>query len=427
MSSLDVQYHPISVYSNQMEKTPEKNGYLKMPYPGKTNTPNIIIENSEYVCQNIYIFDKVHYSTYIEHEAIMIVEHKSITNDFRNLYLCIPLLESKTAQQNDLDRVIEPDEGSHILDIDISQFLTEGGKCIVYENEGFAYNDYVILAKKPVLVKSDLSGFNVKPTMLSDYDSIEPIQSFSISKKDTNSFILVKDRILSDEPNVKEGFDDMPMICTQVIEEGEEVQYEPVVQLSASGSAAGSIQNKSGFIYFRILIQMLAVFIVSIVMVPKVIVPMIMGISRLPEKQKQGCSFLYLIFWIIAILTIGIGYGVNHNPSEGIMGVYALIMIIISRYMTNTVLAFIESGDGYFGYNGLKFIGLLFNRPSYIYTLISLGLSFVMPSILFSQKLVNGADFTLIFLWSWFFLLFILIVSKLIKVDPVSPSLIRPK
>jgi hypothetical protein len=419
MSSLDVQYYPIPVYSNQMEKTPEKNGYLKMPYPGKTNTPNIIIENSEYVCQNIYIFDKVHYSTYIEHDAIMVIEHKSITNDFRNLYLCIPLLESKTAQQNDLDGVIEPDEGSHILNIDVSQFLTVGGKCIVYENEGFAYNDYVILAKKPVFVNSDLSGFNVKPTMLSDCDSIDPIQSFSISKKDANSFVLVKDRIMDDDANVKEGFDDMPMICTQVIEEGEEVQYEPVVQLSASGTAAGSIQNKSGFIYFRILIQIMAVFIVSIVMVPKVIVPMITGISADTKKQQNCCSFLYLIFWIIAVLTIGIGYGVNHNPSEGIMGVYVLAMVAISRYMTSSVLAFNETSDGYVGHYGIGFfIGLL--KSNIIYIGAALGLSSVIPSILFSQKLVNGADFTLIVLWSWFFLLFILLVSKVIKVGPVT-------
>jgi len=386
MTSLDIQYHPITLYVNQLQRNARQNGYLKIAFPTKTNTPNIVIGESEYVSTNLYIFDKVHYDLQIDHDAIMIIEHSSITNDFQTLYLCIPLLESSNAQPSDLDILIESkDEGP--ISIDISKYLKKGGNCVVYENEGLAYNDYVIVAMQPITVKANLMDFSTKPTMIEDINMNDPIQTISISSINTSLSPSLSPYV----PIVEGMQDDVPMICTQIIEEGDEVMYEPVLQLSANSGAGTDIWKSQGFIYVKILIQILIVIAIPFLIVPTFIVPRIDAISMNPDNGiSLGIhGFLFLMFATISILMITFGIFLNNNFDEEILGIYLIIVVCLSKYITENKASLMS---------GMGNIPMLFAKfaKNIGKTMFIIVVSFALSGILFYTNIISKYDFVIL-------------------------------
>ena len=108
-TSIQYNYENTTFYKNQFEKTLENGGYIKIPYPSKSNTPNITsntLLKGEYVTKNLYIVKKIHNIKDTPFDGELVIEHKSLTNNEKTLYVCF-LLKSSKSKTEPIDTLLK--------------------------------------------------------------------------------------------------------------------------------------------------------------------------------------------------------------------------------------------------------------------------------------------------------------------------------
>lgn len=142
-----LKYNYYETHINQYQNTIKTSGYVKIPYTSKTNTPNIIFLDNQYIAKYLYIVEKIQNIEGVDYDATLVIEHSSITNS-EPLYVCIPL-KTVSNMRSPIDDIIE---GNQNIDLTINDF-NKSKTAIVYENH-FMQNATVVVFTTPIEVGS---------------------------------------------------------------------------------------------------------------------------------------------------------------------------------------------------------------------------------------------------------------------------------
>lgn len=323
-NTINYNYDATMFYMNQFEKTLNNGGYIKIPYPSKSNTPNISSDlfESKYITTNLYITYFTHDIKGVNINGELIVEHKSLTNNDKPLYSCFLLRTNDSDSQKitDIDKLIS---GESDVELNLNQYISSS-TAIYYRNK----EQKVIVFTKPIEISSNLDNY-APPTFL----------------------LPVKDYILVNiKPNLGniEGFAnqdqyiDVATYCQPIDEEDPTIGTSTDVIIPADGkvsinkAATAQISTALNFFGFFLLV----VFVVLVV--PSVYQYFIVGLildnkyNEVPFKAQQLLNRLSAIDIYLSVILFGFSFSlinngiVNNMPMNTVIGFYVFIFFIFS-------------------------------------------------------------------------------------------------
>ena len=321
-------YYRSTFYKNQYQSRIKDNGYIKIPYTSKSNTPNLSFLDSGFVTKNIYIVQKIHELQNVNYDAELVIEHKSITNRSAPVYTCF-LLKTQEDIQNEIDDLIS---GKNDTDITLNNFISPD-TAIVYENT-YMNRSYVILFTTPILVGSVFQHMKLGPLSIAPYAE--------------NYSIIRTSPILGNGISMIEGFREgaenqgitttqqIAGYCTPIDENdptiGETTEYalpidSPYVKNQALDSSIKTILNFVGF-FMIILFGAFAVpsmhknLIFDLVMDNDEFKP-----QRKFDRLRAVEMFTFIMFFAFAMSFINNGI-LSGNSKSSITGLYIFIFFV---------------------------------------------------------------------------------------------------
>jgi hypothetical protein len=327
-TSIQYNYENTTFYKNQFEKTLENGGYIKIPYPSKSNTPNITsntLLKGEYVTKNLYIVKKIHNIKDTPFDGELVIEHKSLTNNEKTLYVCF-LLKSSKSKTEPIDTLLKSDSD---VTLNFNDYITDKTS-IFYETN----KEHVLVFPTPIQVNSTFDNYTspILTSIPKDY-SIVNIKSTlgNIEKVNIEGF--------------KEGavdYVDVATYCQPIDEEDPTIGVSADVIIPADGKVsinkATSSQLSTALNFFGFFIMVLFVVIVVPTMYQYFIVLLVLD-NKYNETPFTGQQLLnrisavdivmgFLLFMFsFSLINNGIA---NNRPTSTVIGFYVFIFFISS-------------------------------------------------------------------------------------------------
>ena len=166
-------YYRASIHTYQ--NTIANSRYVKTPISYKTNEPNISFLENGYVATSISIVQPIHVINGVSYDATLVIEHSSVTNNTKPLYICL-LLKHSPNTRSPIDDLMEGNTGFDL----ILNSIIQSDTAILYENN-FVKNAVVVIFTTPILVGSTFEKLRTGDIYISPYSetyktiSVEPI------------------------------------------------------------------------------------------------------------------------------------------------------------------------------------------------------------------------------------------------------------
>lgn len=196
IDTVQYNYHPTTFYKTQYQDTIKNSGYIKIPYPSKSNQPNIAIFGKGYVTTALYIVKPTHLIKNTYYNAELIIEHRSLTNYNEPLYTCFLLKSLNTQPLTTIDKIIESKDDT-VLDLNSMM----GSQTTIHFENNMLKSAHIIIFTKPIFINTVFEG-GLKPgVLLSPY-----VDEYSI---------LNAEPILGNKGKIIEGMDNaMPDVSS---------------------------------------------------------------------------------------------------------------------------------------------------------------------------------------------------------------------
>lgn len=334
---IEYNYENTTFYKTQFEKTLENGGYIKIPFASKSNSPNIVSKNlfnGKYITKNLYIIKKIHYIKNTIFDGELVIEHKSLTNNEKSLYICFLLQSSEKNAKTNLDIFIK---GETDVSLDINTYITDE-TCIFYETN----KENVIIFPTPITVNSNFNNYKSENILGSPSDkyymvNIKPalgnINKGNIGKRNIEGF--------------KEGVDgeyiDVATYCQPIDEEDPTMGVKSDVIIPADGQVSINKATTSqlniavNFFGFFILVlfvglvipKMYHYFIVILVLDNKYIYEDTITAQKMLNRLGAIDIFLCFLLFMLSFSMINNGI-INDIPMNTIIGFYIFIFFLTS-------------------------------------------------------------------------------------------------
>ena len=296
------------------EKTMSKNKTVQTKYISKPNEPNLIYLNNKYSCENIYIVEKIHSIEGVEYDATLIVEHKSITNKEKSLYVCM-LLKTGLHQKNALDDIINGKE----TEITLNDFINST-KGIVYENNDLLKSNIIIFTS-PILVNTTFSDIKKGTIYLAPF-----VDGYNTQK--------IEPILASMKEGFIEGNTDMAGYCVPISENDPTIDDTMLTQFDSklfkndtTEKSVITILNFMGFF----LVLLVVVFLVPFIYLSGIITIINDNLHFTPQQRLNRLYGLDVIIsgfiFLLSIYFVSDGYRTNKFEYT-VAGFYIFIFLI---------------------------------------------------------------------------------------------------
>ena len=350
-------YSPTMFYKSQYQSTCKSTGYIKTPFTSISNRPNIALFGSGYITTTLYITAPIHSIDYLEYDAELIIEHRSLTNYSHPLYTCFllkmggpytnidALIEGKDVEL-DLNALLKPqktivfDDQSVIIftsPIAIQSSLTRlkrGPPLIPY------VNDYSILRAKPILGEPLIEG--LADSGIPDPPILDPSQMPDVTSM-TNIGGTTTDKsaiLASMKPNTKTNDSNVTIAgyCQPIDETDPSIQQSAGVivplesKLTSNKAADTTIKTLMNFFGFFIMV-ISAVFIAPVVHRIFIIELILDNIQFSAQRKlnRTNAADFYTGAVIFGLAIALINYGIINNiPFSTILGFYLFLFLMTS-------------------------------------------------------------------------------------------------
>jgi hypothetical protein len=331
-NTINYNYENTTFYKNQFEKTLENGGYIKIPYPSKSNTPNILsneLFDGQYLTKNLYIIKKIHTIKNVKFDGELVIEHISLTNNEAPLYTCFLLKTLSTSSEStNIDKLIQ---GTDDVSIDMNSYITDK-TTIFYKTT----NEYVVIFPTPISVASIFDNYKSPPIMSSQ------INEYSI--------VNVKSNLGNTEDKKIEGFKegavgdyiDVATYCQPIDEEDPTIGTSADVIIPVDGKVsinkATTSQLSTALNFFGFFILVLFVVMVVPTMYQYFIVLLVLDnkYNETPFSAQEllnrlsGVDIVFgimLFMFSFSLINHGI---VNNIPINTVVGFYVFLFFIAS-------------------------------------------------------------------------------------------------
>ena len=337
---INYNYKNTTFYKNQFEKTLENGGYIKIPYPSKSNTPNIIsnqLFDGQYVTKNLYIIKKIHSVKNVTFNGELIIEHTSLTNNELPLYSCFLLVTSPVnTELTNIDKLIQ---ATSDVSINMNTFITDKN-AIFYKT----INENVIIFPTPISVSSIFENYKFPHIMSSQ------INEYSIINVKSN---------LGNIEGFKEGatsdYVDVATYCQPIDEEDPTIGTSADVIIPVDGKVsinkATTSQLSTALNFFGFFILVLFVVIVVPTLYQYFIVLLVLdnNYNEPPFKAQELLNRLSAIDIVFGFMLFMFSFSlinqgiVNNIPINTVVGFYVFIFFIASFIVLQYKRIFDES------------------------------------------------------------------------------------
>lgn len=158
-NQIRLDYYETTIQSFPFEKTPTQGGYIKIPFPNARGMvdPNIILSqtNEKFKTENLYIIRNSHSISSNLYDGELILEHKSLTNQDKTVYLVFLLKTDPSVKETDVDvliRAAEIPKNPLPFVFHINTFLDSSQRILSNEQNAF-------VLEQPVSIQSSFSSF----------------------------------------------------------------------------------------------------------------------------------------------------------------------------------------------------------------------------------------------------------------------------
>ena len=159
-------YYDTPIQSNPFEKTPLNGGYIKFPFqnPKGIVNPNLILSdtNEKYKTENIYILNNSHSIHDIKYDGEFIIEHQSLTDQDKKIYVVFLLQMVSTRAPSFIDDIINASLSTNTSYIHLVLNLNE----ILDNKTSMLGNRFVYVFDKPISVNSSFNLFKTNSNFL---------------------------------------------------------------------------------------------------------------------------------------------------------------------------------------------------------------------------------------------------------------------
>jgi len=312
--TLKYNFYRTNFYKTHYEKTMKQNRFIHAPYISKSNVPNVMFSDKEYVCKSLYIVKKIHEIKGVESHAEMIIELKSNTNQDQPLYACF-LLKTESKTKTSVDQVIEGSEDTEIV---LNDYI-ETNTAIIYENKDL-FKSIVVVFTRPIMVSSRFSDIKDSPIHLAPY--VENYHTIQVEP------------ILG---NIIEGLTTVAGYCTPISESDPSIGDEIMAQVNdkslKNSGDVNSIISAFNFFNFFIIMSVVILFVPRIY--KKLFIDLISDNPKLDSPQKR-LNRVYAVDIVVAFLLfimsiIFINHGILKSlVGFSVFGFYIFLFLIVS-------------------------------------------------------------------------------------------------
>lgn len=164
--TLGYNYYRTTIHKNQYQNTINNSRFVKVPISSRTNEPNISFLENGYVATSISIVQPIHVIDSITYDATLIIEHASVTNKTKPLYVCLLLKTSPNARTS-IDDLIECKKDADLV---LNEYITSD-KAILYKNK-FVEKSIVAIFTTPILVSTQFEEMRPGNIYLAPYSDM---------------------------------------------------------------------------------------------------------------------------------------------------------------------------------------------------------------------------------------------------------------
>ena len=344
--------YPINIlYDKTLEKTVEKDHYIKINFPSKYPTISSPSFSSNYKSSSLYISKKIHAIKDVDFDGELIIEHIPTTNGFTKLYVCIPL-KTVTGYHNSIDNIIQDKQN---MEINMNNLLPISSTGILYSSTIFpfetSFSDKVLLFTEPISVgtsflsfqKVDLfTPFSNYPTFISiEKHDVQEIEGFQEGLTTANLYCQPVD--INDASNND--------VLTVALPTGKPTEYDSTKQI---------LSLSQNFMVFFVII--LGIFGLSpygydliIGLINKA--DILLGTNLKPNEKAgklYGFDILFsIIFFLMAISLMYMGIG--NNDSKKITIGFFLFLTFIFIFIRIQIYKNLSYSGGFVEFINTKF------------------------------------------------------------------------
>jgi len=333
-NTIHCNYDKTDFYKNQIEKTVANGGYIKIPYPSKSNTPNIYSDklfNGEYVTKNIYIIKKIHKIKNIQFDGELVIEHKSLTNNETPLYSCFLLKTSTNTNATDIDTLIS---GTSDTSINMNSYSISEKKAIFYKTS----NENVIIFPTPILVKSAFDEYKSQAILNLPENSNEySVVNITSNLGNIEGFKEGVDNTIEEDKYV-----DVATYCQPIDEEDPAIAEKAEILIPSDGKVsinkAATSQLSTAMNFFGFFIMVIFVIVIVPTIYHFFIVKLVLDNKKAnppftPQQMLDRLSAVDIVMGVMlflfsfALVNNGIVYNL---PGNTVVGFYVFIFFISS-------------------------------------------------------------------------------------------------
>jgi hypothetical protein len=306
-------------------KTPE---YIKYSFYGNQKTPNITINKTQYITNNLYIWKgKIHNIPNIQYDAELIIE---TINGKQKTFLCLLLKHSYTViNPTFIDNLWNNTDEKPVL-IDLEKNLTTNNEAIFYK-DGI---NTIIIPIKPIFINTNIKSNipNPKCFIIPNFSNDYIIVNFST--KTQNNIQTIQENVNS----YIETF-----TPAELTEQGLYLDCEPTSQstntlpaITIPLDANGNVNLSNSLLYTSIMNSLILFIIIIFIFLSlptfyKFSVIDVINRINVPDKSTRLSTVCYFIFTAILILVISlVADGLtNSNIYQAYSGLLFGLMLIV--------------------------------------------------------------------------------------------------
>lgn len=320
-NQLQYNFDGLFVNKNQFERTLDNGGFYKIPISNKKTNIVSSLFQGDYVATTIYIIKKTHILPKIKSDGELLIQHKSLTNNDKPLYVSIPLRTQKGIVSN-IDLLTQPNT-------DVTLNLNEdiySKKSSYYENE----NERVVILNNILNVGINFDKYSTGKIINPKTDYI------SVETKPLLGYIEGQENI--SEGSEENQYQDIATYCVPIDEENHTIMNEANINVPADGKVSA---NKTIVSQLTTATNFLIFFAISICVVwtmPSLyhffIVLLVMENYNLNRQQLlnrlSGADiFTSIIFIGLSLTFITNGLSTN-NTTLSVIGFYFIMFYMIT-------------------------------------------------------------------------------------------------
>jgi hypothetical protein len=338
-NTINYNYEKTTFYKTQFEKTLENGGYIKIPYPSKSNTPNILsneLFDGQYVTKNLYIMKKIHTIKNVKFDGELVIEHTSLTNNEAPLYSCFLLLtSSNNIESSNIDKLIQ---GTSDISIDINSYIKDTTAIFYKTNK-----ENVVIFPTPISVNSIFDNYKSPPIMNSKTSEYSVINVKSnLGNMEGKKIKIEEKKIEGFKKGATSDYIDVATYCQPIDEEDPTIGTTADVIVPADGKVsinkATTSQLSTALNFFGFFILVLFVVIVVPTMYQYFIILLVLDnkYNETPFSSQELLNRLSAVdivfgFMLFMFSFSLINYGiVNNSPINTVVGFYVFLFFIAS-------------------------------------------------------------------------------------------------